>query len=204
MGPHSLWTPDAHFSRWVRDRQLATNPLRRNVGDLNITRNGFRASRLRVLRKRVLCPLSAKRSHAGEDAGGVRRASSDHNELLLGLRTQSTQRFLSSVLKNKNKRNRRAKVLQTLFLRFALTVGAEHFGAVCDVPWAVLLDYRRKLIAHAPFYGPGRVRKTSGPKKQPKSGTRNAKQRVRNLDLRSPSTQPQPPHLKPAPSTPRN
>ena len=74
-------------------------------------------------------------------------ASSDHNKFLFGIGRQSAQRFLSSVFKNEG--NRRPKVRQTVFLRFALTVGARHFGAVCDVPWAVLLDYRRKPIAHA-------------------------------------------------------
>ena len=94
----------------------------------------------------ALCPLSATHTRAGEDAGGVSRASSHDDEFLLSVWRQSTQRFFASVLKNQF--NRRAQARHALLSRPALTVRARHFGAVCDVPWAILLDYRRELIAH--------------------------------------------------------
>ena len=98
-------------------------------------------------RARVLCPLCATRSRAGEDAGGVPEASSDFDDLLLGLGRQGTQGFLASV--RQNERNCLAKVRQAFFTRFPLAVGTGHFGAIGDVPWAVLLDNRRELIMHA-------------------------------------------------------
>ena len=71
---------DAHLSRWVRDRQLATNPLRQKVGDFNMTRNGFRTARLRVLPKPVFFALSpqyaAMPPKMPEECGAD---SSDHN-----------------------------------------------------------------------------------------------------------------------------
>src|SRR5450759_1002581 len=92
---------------------------------------------------RALCPLCATRSRAGEDAGGVPPASSDYDEFLLGVRRQGTQGFLASVLQDEG--NRLAKVRQAFFTRFPLAVGSGHFGAIRDVPWAVLLDNRCEL-----------------------------------------------------------
>lgn len=92
------------------------------------------------------CPPSAIRNHAGGDAGAAPRASSDHYQLLPGIGRQSAQGFLSSVLKNQG--NRLAKVCQAFLARLALPVGAWHFGAVPDIPGAVLLDYRREFVAH--------------------------------------------------------
>ena len=76
-----------------------------------------------------------------------RRASSDHDEFLLGVGRQGTQGFLASVLQDE--RNRLAKIRQAFFTRLTLAVGSAHFGAIRDVPWAVLLDNRRELIVHA-------------------------------------------------------
>jgi hypothetical protein len=89
-----------------------------------------------------------ERLQRGPSAGSpkVLRASSNHIEFLSRFGGQSAQGFLSSVLKNKG--NRLAEVRQAFFPRFALTVGTRHFGAVCEVPWAVLLDDRRELVAH--------------------------------------------------------
>jgi hypothetical protein len=75
-----------------------------------------------------------------------RRASSNHDEFLPRIGRQSAQGFLSSVLQNEG--DRLAKVRQAFFARRALTIGPRHFGAVGDVPWAVLLDDRRKLVVH--------------------------------------------------------
>jgi hypothetical protein len=48
----------------------------------------------------------------------------------------------------KNKGERLVEVRQAFFTCFALTVGTRHLGAICDVPWAILLDDCRELIAH--------------------------------------------------------
>ena len=98
-------------------------------------------------------PPSAIRNHAGGDAGAVPRASSDHYQLLPGFGRQSAQGFLSSVIENQG--NRLAKVRQTFLARFALPIGAWHFGAVPDIPWAVLLDDRREFVAHFFILPPG-------------------------------------------------
>jgi len=91
-------------------------------------------------------PPSAIRSHAGGGAGAVPRASSDHYEFLPGIGGQSTQGLISSVLENQG--NGLAKVRQTFLARFALPIGARHFSAVGDIPWAVSLDDRREFVAH--------------------------------------------------------
>src|SRR6266851_6141128 len=59
---------------------------------------------------------------------------------------------LASVLQDQD--NRLAKVRQAFFTRFPLAVGSGHFGAICDVPWAVLLDNRHELIVHASILPP--------------------------------------------------
>ena len=69
------------------------------------------------------------------------------SKLAEGNRRRLDDRFPSGL---KNQFNRRAKVRHALFRRPALTVRARPFGAVCDMPWAILLDYRRELVAH--FY----------------------------------------------------
>src|ERR1019366_1451668 len=51
-----------------------------------------------------------------------------------------------SVLENQG--NGLAKVRQTFLARFALPIGARHFSAVGDMPWAVSLDDRREFVAH--------------------------------------------------------
>jgi hypothetical protein len=48
----------------------------------------------------------------------------------------------------KNQGNRLAKVRQTFLARLALPIGAWHLSTVPDIPWAVLLDYRREFVAH--------------------------------------------------------
>ena len=95
---------------------------------------------------RVLCPLCATRSRACEGAEAAPRASSDYDEFLLGVGRQGTQGFLASVLQDQS--NCLPKVRQAFFARFSLAVGSGHFGAVRDVPWAVLLDNSRELIVH--------------------------------------------------------
>src|SRR5579864_504852 len=94
---------------------------------------------------RALCALCATRNRSGEDAG-VLQASSDYNEFLLGVGRQGTQGFPASMLQNES--NRFAKVLPAFFARFPLAVGSRHFGTICDMPRAILLDNRRKLIVH--------------------------------------------------------
>ena len=92
------------------------------------------------------------RTAADEDAGGVPQSSSDYDEFLLGVGRQGTQGFLASVLQDKG--NRLVKVRHAFFTRFPLAVGSEHFGAIRDVPWAVLLDNRRELIVDEPILPP--------------------------------------------------
>jgi hypothetical protein len=101
---------------------------------------------------RVLCPLCAIRSRAGEDAGEVPQASSDYDEFLLGVGRQRTQRFLPSVIQNE--RDCLTKVSQAFFARSSLAVGAGHFSAIRDVPRAILLDNRRELVMHASILPP--------------------------------------------------
>jgi len=59
---------------------------------------------------------------------------------------QGTQGFLSPVFKDQC--DRLTKVPQTSFARLALAISSGHFGAVRDMPWTVLFDYRRELVAH--------------------------------------------------------
>jgi len=104
--------------------------------------NGFRVAGLRVLPKRGF--------------RGLPRASSGHYEFLPGVGRQSTQGFLSSVLKNQG--NGLAKVRQTFLARLALPIGSRHFSAVGDIPWAVSLDDRREFVARffvLPLPAPG-------------------------------------------------
>jgi hypothetical protein len=95
-------------------------------------------------------------SHAGGGAGAVPRASSDHYEFLPGAGGQSTQGLISPVLENQG--NGLAKVRQTFLARLALPIGARHFSAVGDIPWAVSLDDHREFVAH--FFIP-RLRRRS-------------------------------------------
>ena len=100
----------------------------------------------------VLCPLCATRSRAGEDAGGVPQASSDHDEFLFGIGREGAQGLLAPVLQNQG--NRLAKARQTFFTRFSLSVSTRDFGAIRDVPWAVLFDDRRELVVHSSILTP--------------------------------------------------
>ena len=77
---------------------------------------------------------------------GARRSLSDDDEFLYRIGRQSPQGFLASVLQNED--YGLAKTRQAFFTRFALAVGAGHFGAVRDVPWAILLDNRHELVVH--------------------------------------------------------
>jgi hypothetical protein len=77
---------------------------------------------------------------------GSARASSNHDEFLLGIGRQGTQGFLSPMFKNQC--NRLTKVRQTFFTRLALTIRSGHFGAVRDIPWTILFNYRSELVAH--------------------------------------------------------
>ena len=54
-----------------------------------------------------------------------------------------------------NQGNRLAKIRQTFLARLALPVGAGHFRAVPDIPWAVSLDYRGEFVAHLFILPPG-------------------------------------------------
>ncbi len=54
----------------------------------------------------------------------------------------------------KNEGDRPSQILQTFLARLALAVRSRHFGAVPDVPGAVLLDDGRELVAHATLYRP--------------------------------------------------
>lgn len=76
----------------------------------------------------------------------IRRSLSDDNELLPGIRRQRAQGFLSTVIQNQS--DRLAKICQTLFTRLALAVRPRHFGAIGDIPGAVLLDNRREFVVH--------------------------------------------------------
>jgi hypothetical protein len=98
---------------------------------------GFSVAGLRIFPKRVF--------RAGGDAGAVPRASSDHYEFLPGVGRQGAQGFLSSVIENQD--NGLAKVRQTFLARLALPIGARHFSAIGDIPWAVSLDDRREFVA---------------------------------------------------------
>lgn len=103
-------------------------------------------TRLRVLPKRMFLARS------GEGDAEVPRASSDHNKFLFRLRRHAAQRFFPSVIENQG--NRFSKVGQALLARFALAVRTGHFGAVCDIPWTIPLDYRRELVAHSYIVAP--------------------------------------------------
>jgi hypothetical protein len=46
-----------------------------------------------------------------------------------------------------NQGNGLAKVRQTFLARFALPIGARHFSAVGDIPWAISLDDGREFVA---------------------------------------------------------
>ena len=92
------------------------------------------------------CPPSAIRNHVGGDGGAAPRASSDHYQLLPGFGRQRAQGLLSSVIENQG--NRLAKIRQTFLARLSLPIGAWHFSAIPDIPWAVLLDDRREFVAH--------------------------------------------------------
>src|ERR1039458_1200371 len=76
----------------------------------------------------------------------IPRASSHYNQFLLGIGRQGAPGFLTSVLKDEG--NCFAEVWQAVFARFALAVGAWYFGTVGDVPWAIPLDDRSKLVVH--------------------------------------------------------
>lgn len=55
-------------------------------------------------------------------------------------------RLFAPVLKNR--RNRLAQVRETVVTSLALTVGSGHFGAVRDIPRAVLLHDGSELVVH--------------------------------------------------------
>ncbi len=106
----------------------------------------------------VLCLLGVAHNYAGEDAGEAPRVSSNNHGLLLGVGGQSAQRFLSPVFQNEG--NCLAQVRQAFFVRFALTIGAWHLGAVCHEPRSVPLDDCSELVAHDQFYPARRARKS--------------------------------------------
>ena len=112
------------------------------------------------------CPPSAIRNHVGGDAGAAPRASSDHYQLLPGFGRQRAQGLLSSVIENQG--NRLAKIRQTFLARLSLPIGAWHFSAIPDIPWAVLLDDRREFVAHSPILPPegwNRIQRTPRPRR---------------------------------------
>jgi len=74
------------------------------------------------------------------------RVSSDNYGFLPGVGRQSSQGFFAPVLKNQG--NGLAQVRQAFFTRFALAVGAGHLSAIRHEPRTVLLDNRRKFVAH--------------------------------------------------------
>ena len=48
--------------------------------------------------------------------------------------------------------NRFAQIRQALFTRFPLAIRTGHFGAVSNIPRAILLDNRGEFVAHDSFY----------------------------------------------------
>ena len=100
----------------------------------------------------ALYHLSVEHSHVVEGAGGVSQASSDHNKFPPGIGRQGTKRFFPPVFQNEG--DGLPKVRQTFFPRPSLAVGAWQFGAVCDVPRAVLLNNRGELVVHASILAP--------------------------------------------------
>ena len=101
---------------------------------------------------RALCLICVIRSRDGEDTAGVRQASSDYDEFLSGVWRQGTQGLFASILQDEG--NRLAKARQAFFTRFPLAIGSGHFGAIRDMPRAVLLDNRRELIMHESILPP--------------------------------------------------
>jgi hypothetical protein len=47
-----------------------------------------------------------------------------------------------------------------------LAVGARHLGAVCHVPWAILLNDRRELVVHVYILPPGPGSKLAGARRE--------------------------------------
>lgn len=96
-----------------------------------------------------MCSLPSRRNTqpAAKVSEQILPASSDDQRFLLCVGWQSAQGLFSPVFKNQG--NRCPEVLQTFFLRYALTIGTRHLGAICDKPRIVSLNNRRELIAHA-------------------------------------------------------
>ncbi len=63
------------------------------------------------------------------------------------------QRLFPSMLQNQS--NCFAQVREAFLTRFSLAVGAGHFGAVCDVPGAILLDNRGEFVVHGSILSSG-------------------------------------------------
>ena len=79
-------------------------------------------------------------------AGAASRASANHNEFRLRFRGQRPQRILPPIPQDQG--DRFPQTLEAFFMRSALAIRAGNFGAPGDIPWAVLLNNRRELVAH--------------------------------------------------------
>ena len=80
------------------------------------------------------------------------RVSTDDNEFLHGIGGTGPQRLVPPVFENES--NRLSEIGKTFLARCALPIRARNLRAVGNVPSAVLLHYRRKLVAHAHILPP--------------------------------------------------
>ncbi len=97
----------------------------------------------------ALSPRAELRIHADAGAVAVRRASSDDNEFQTSVHRQRAECFLPAMFQNQ--RDSLTQIRETLFMRFALTIGAGNFRAIRNVPRAILLDDRCEFVTHASF-----------------------------------------------------
>jgi len=94
----------------------------------------------------ALCRPVASRSRGVEDDVRALLALPDHYKFLFRFRRNGSQRFIAPVFQNE--RDGGPQVVQAFFMRQALPVGTGYFGAIGDIPRAVLLDNRCKFVPH--------------------------------------------------------
>ena len=90
--------------------------------------------------------LAVSRSRAAGGGGARCRASSNDNEFLLGLGGKRSQRLFPPVVENEG--NCLPEIRKTLVARVTLPIRTRNLSAVGNVPRAVLLHHRCKLVAH--------------------------------------------------------
>ena len=94
----------------------------------------------------VPCPRGELRNRNDGGGAAARHASSDDNELLLGIGRQGAQGFFTAMLEDKG--DGRAEVGEALLARGSLSVRAGNFRAIGDEPRPIALDDGCELVAH--------------------------------------------------------